>query len=201
MIQAIEKLQNILNAILPFLVSLGVLYFIWGVIRYVIAGGEEAKKKGRDQIIYGVIGLAVIISVWGLVGLLTSFIGTAAAPDVSGLTVAQNSTTSGLGCEGILGTNAKFQNYLSYITCIINDSIIPFIFALAIVMFVWGAVKFFIINSGEEAKREQGKQFMLWGVIALAVMVSVWGLVGILRSTFGFTGGSVLPQVRPNGSP
>src|SRR3989344_2886377 len=56
---------SIMNTIIPFLIVLGVLYFVWGVISYVIAGDEEKKKAGRDKIIYGIIGLAVIIGVWG----------------------------------------------------------------------------------------------------------------------------------------
>ncbi|MEX2052537.1 MAG: hypothetical protein WD991_02500, partial [Candidatus Paceibacterota bacterium] len=92
--------------------------------------------------------------------------------------------------------NVKLQNVLGYFTCLINSSVIPFIFAVAILMFIWGAVKFFIINSEEEEKRAQGKQFMLWGIIALAVMLSVWGLVEILGGTFGLNT-SALPQVSP----
>ncbi|MBI5139708.1 hypothetical protein HZA26_03825 [Candidatus Nomurabacteria bacterium] len=65
------KLQEILNSIIPVLVTLGVVYFVWGVVQYVIADGEEAKKAGKDRIIYGVIGLAVIISLWGLVYMLS----------------------------------------------------------------------------------------------------------------------------------
>ena len=60
----------LLNAVIPVLIALAVLYFVWGVVSYVIADEEEAKKKGRDRIIYGIIGLAVIIGVWGLVNLL-----------------------------------------------------------------------------------------------------------------------------------
>ncbi len=65
------KIHEILSAVLPVLVALGVVYFVWGVITYVIAGDDEAKTKGRDRIIFGIIGLAVIVSVWGLVYLLT----------------------------------------------------------------------------------------------------------------------------------
>ena len=71
------------------------------------------------------------------------------------------------------------------VTCNINKFIIPFIFALALAAFIWGVVQFFILNSDEEAKREQGKQFIIWGLVALAVMLSVWGLVRILGNTFG----------------
>ena len=95
------------------------------------------------------------------------------------------------GCK--LDTNPKLQNLLLYVVCIINTSVIPLIFALAVVMFVWGVVQF-VINSSEEAKKEKGRQFMIWGIIALAVMISVWGLVSILGNTFGVNTG-FLPQV------
>ena len=52
---------NILNIVIPILIVLAVVYFIWGVITYVISSDEEAKKKGRDRIIYGIIGLVVIV--------------------------------------------------------------------------------------------------------------------------------------------
>lgn len=64
------RVGQFLNAIVPVLIALGVIYFVWGVVTYVVASEEEAKKAGRDRIIYGIIGLAVIIGVWGLVNLL-----------------------------------------------------------------------------------------------------------------------------------
>ena len=65
------KLGTILNTIIPILVVLGVVYFIWGVISMVIANDEEAKTKGRNRMIYGIIGLVVIVGMWGLVGIVT----------------------------------------------------------------------------------------------------------------------------------
>jgi hypothetical protein len=176
------------------LVALGVVYFIWGVVQYFIGDSEEAKKKGKDRIIYGIIGLAVIISMWGLVNVVvTTFNLNSVTPSLT--SVAGSSSPSGLVCTTPV-SGAKFQDYLGYITCIINNSVIPLIFAVAVVMFVWGVVKFFIIDADEEAKRAQGKQFMIWGVIALAVMLSVWGLVAIFGDTFGIPH-SVLPHVCP----
>jgi uncharacterized membrane protein YidH (DUF202 family) len=62
---------NIINALMPFIVALAVLYFIWGVFQYVAnAGDEEARKAGQSKMIYGVIGIFVMVSVWGLVNLL-----------------------------------------------------------------------------------------------------------------------------------
>jgi hypothetical protein len=194
--QVICQIQNLLNAIVPLLLALAVVYFVWGVVRFMIAGGEEAKTKGKDQIIYGIIGLAVIVGLWGLVNLVTNTFGLTGT-SVNAPTLNVTTTAAGVGSTCAAPTNV--QTLLGFATCIINNSIIPFIFALAIVMFIWGAVKFFIINADEEAKREQGKQYMIWGIIALAVMISVWGLVGILSNTFGLKA-NVLPQVCPPGA-
>lgn len=71
----VGRIQTIFNYIIPLLITLGVIYFIWGVISYVLSKSEEAKKEGRDRMIYGIIGLFVIISIWGLVGLLANTFG------------------------------------------------------------------------------------------------------------------------------
>jgi hypothetical protein len=185
------KLHNIINDIVPVLIALGVVYFVWGVVKYVIADGEEAKEKGRDTMVYGVIGFAVIIGLWGLVNILTQSLNlNTTAPDLSPLTISPGQGN----CT--IGNNSSLKDVLCFITRLINDSVIPFIFAIATAFFVWGAVKFFILNADEEAQRDQGRQFMIWGIVALAVMLSVWGLVGLLTTTFG-VGGPVLPQVKP----
>src|SRR3989344_322232 len=69
------KIGDILSVIIPILVVLGVVYFVWGVISYVIGDDEEAKKKGRDRMIYGIIGLVVIVAMWGLVSILDNTFG------------------------------------------------------------------------------------------------------------------------------
>lgn len=69
------KIGDILSIIVPILIALGVIYFIWGVITYVISDDEEAKQAGRNRIIFGIIGLAVIIGLWGLVRILTRTFG------------------------------------------------------------------------------------------------------------------------------
>lgn len=66
------KVGNILNKIIPVIIVLGVLYFVWGVVSFVIASDEEAKTTGRDRMIYGIIGLVVIIGMWGLVRIVAN---------------------------------------------------------------------------------------------------------------------------------
>lgn len=69
------KLNEILGALLPFLIALGVLYFVFGVVQYMIASDEEAKASGRNRVVFGIIGLAVIVGMWGLVRIVTNTFG------------------------------------------------------------------------------------------------------------------------------
>ena len=67
----------------------------------------------------------------------------------------------------------------------INTVIVPIIFALAFAFFVWGLVKYFFLHVDDEKKRAEGRQFVLWGVLVMAVLFSVWGLLNMLLSTLG----------------
>lgn len=64
------KATNIGNLVVGLAISFAVIFIIFSVIKYLIAGGEEDKKKGGMAILYGVIGLFVILSIWGLVAIL-----------------------------------------------------------------------------------------------------------------------------------
>lgn len=74
------RIGVVINSIIPILIALGVVYFIWGVISYAIAKDEEAKTKGRSAMIWGLIALLVITSIWGLVQVMKDFIGFDAQP-------------------------------------------------------------------------------------------------------------------------
>lgn len=84
----------------------------------------------------------------------------------------------------------------SVITQIINGVLVPMIFAIAFLVFIWGVVQAFLLK--DEEAREKGKSYILWGVIAMFVMASVWGLVNILIGTFNLSsGGPSLIPVAP----
>ncbi len=88
---------------------------------------------------------------------------------------AQNSGTSN-ATRGILSLIQDIQRIIG--------ALIPAMMGLAVVAFFWGVILFLFTQ-----KKEDGRSFMLWGIIALIVMSSVWGIVGLLRGTFfGGTG-------------
>ncbi len=194
----ISQIGSILSSIIPILIGLGVVYFIWGVVTYVIADGEEAKKTGRDRMIYGIIGFVVIFAMWGLVTIVIKTFGLdQTATNVASNFIQNNNSILGANASGNtcapLSNTSKLGDLLNYATCILVKSVVPLIIALAMAMFIWGVVQY-VINSDEEAKKEKGKQFMIWGIIGLAVMVGVWGLVHILGDTFNIQ--YVLPTLK-----
>jgi 4-hydroxybenzoate polyprenyltransferase len=71
----LTTINQILNTIIPILISLAVVWFIWGVIQYLVAGDEEKKKAARGMIINGLIGLFIIIAFWGIIRLITTTFG------------------------------------------------------------------------------------------------------------------------------
>jgi hypothetical protein len=77
------------------------------------------------------------------------------------------------------------------------NAIIPILIALAVIYFFWGLVTY-IRASGDEKARAAGKSQMLWGIIAIAIMVSLFGLIAWLQNTLGITsGGTITPPQIP----
>lgn len=68
---------------------------------------------------------------------------------------------------------------------ILNTVVVPIIFALAFLSVIWGIVNYFFLQVDNDEKRAEGRQFILWGILGMVVMFSVWGLVNILLSTLG----------------
>jgi len=63
--------NNILNPIISFLFALAMVYFLYGLVNFLMKyDDEEAKKAGKNHMIWGIVGLAIMISVYGLTNLL-----------------------------------------------------------------------------------------------------------------------------------
>lgn len=73
----IRRVQGIMNTLVPLILIVATIVFIWGIVSTLIAGGDvEKRKEGRDLVLYGLIGLFVISAVWGLVAIIGNTIST-----------------------------------------------------------------------------------------------------------------------------
>lgn len=86
----VNALGDIVNLLIPIAVAVAVLLFFWGLATFIFASGDsEAQATGKQKMIWGVIALFVIVSIWGIVGFLGNLLGidqggTAPVPGVAG---------------------------------------------------------------------------------------------------------------------
>jgi hypothetical protein len=78
------------------------------------------------------------------------------------------------------------------------SSLLQLFWAVAIAFFIFGIVKF-IKNASDETEREKGRKFIVEGLIALVVLVSLWGLVQFVNGTFDIEGGGKPSFIDKNG--
>jgi len=72
----VDKILSILNYVVIFVVSLGLLVFLYGLFTYLTNYSDEKKRtESLQYIFYGILGLFIMVSVWGLVGLITGTFG------------------------------------------------------------------------------------------------------------------------------
>jgi heme/copper-type cytochrome/quinol oxidase subunit 2 len=61
-----------LSAAIPLTLSLSIVIFLWGVVKFVSsAGDEKAIEEGRQIIVWGMVAIFVIVSLWGIIGFIT----------------------------------------------------------------------------------------------------------------------------------
>ena len=62
--------------------------------------------------------------------------------------------------------------------------LIPAMFALLFVYFIWKMIDSWVLHAGDPNKVQEGKMFAVTAVIVLVVALSVWGIVAIIRTSF-----------------
>ena len=82
-----------------------------------------------------------------------------------------------------LAQSGTFETTITKLTQV-SGQLVPLLMSFAIVMFFWGIVKF-IANMDDESARAGGKHLMVWGMIAIFVMTSFWGIIGYVQNSLG----------------
>jgi succinate dehydrogenase/fumarate reductase cytochrome b subunit len=89
----------------------------------------------------------------------------------------------------------NIQSYLVEIGKFGDNIIVPFLLALAGLMFMWNAFRYFILGGANEESQAKARTLALWGIIAFVLILSLWGIVNLLVEGFGFDGSSGEPLV------
>jgi len=81
------------------------------------------------------------------------------------------------------GADSDFDSFLLKVNDLIINPLILFLFALAIVFFLYGVLEF-MLNQENEEKKTVGKKHMIYGVIGIAIMMGVFTILEIVLNTF-----------------
>ncbi len=97
----------------------------------------------------------------------------------------------------IASADVILGNVGNIITAIGNiiKNVIPIVFSLILVYFFWG-LAVFVLNAGDPDKRKEGRGIMIWGLVALFVAASVWGLTAFIGSALDLNGQTSVPVPR-----
>ncbi len=79
------------------------------------------------------------------------------------------------------------KSFLNNVNNVVVNPLIFLMFAIALLVFSWGAFQY-VWNAADDKTHEAGRSSMLWGIVGLVIMVSVFGIIRFVLSTFGITG-------------
>ena len=90
---SLSAFDAVLKKLLPILISLAVILFVWGLVAFIFnSGDEKAKDEGKRKMIWGIVAIFVMVSIWGFVSILRNVFG---ITDNSPLTPGLPSSSSG----------------------------------------------------------------------------------------------------------
>ena len=90
------------------------------------------------------------------------------------------------------GVGSSFRDLVLNFGRQLSGKIIPILVALAVLAFFFNLV-FFIFNMNNETERVLFKGYTINAIIALTILLTMWGIIGIFTNTF-FQGDPVIPQ-------
>lgn len=91
----------------------------------------------------------------------------------------------------------EINSFIGSINTFINNVLIPLVFAVALLVFIWGMFNYFIRGGHDPDKQKEGKDLMLYAVVGFVLMVSIFGIVNLIAGGLGFSGENIqnIPSV------
>ena len=82
---------------------------------------------------------------------------------------------------------AGVDDFVRNVNTQIINPLILFLFALALVYFLYGLYEF-IANGANDEKKTTGKSHMIWGIVGITIMMGVWFIMNLILDTFNIKG-------------
>jgi hypothetical protein len=80
----------------------------------------------------------------------------------------------------------QLSDFGARILSFINGVLVPAAFAVVLLLFVYGIFRLFILGDSNDDDKKKARQFVIWAVISLVVVVSIWGITNLIARGLGF---------------
>ncbi len=80
-----------------------------------------------------------------------------------------------------------FQAVIFKLNYYVLNPLIGLLFAVALVVFIFGVIEFIRERDSNSTKANDGKQHLLWGLVGMFIMVSVFGIMNLIKGFIGST--------------
>ena len=72
----LDTVQTVINFLIPLMLSLAVLVFFWGLVKYIAnASDEAAKESGKTLMIWGMVAIFIMVAFWSVIGYVQNTLG------------------------------------------------------------------------------------------------------------------------------
>lgn len=181
-----QVLQNVVNAAtrlinfaLGILIGLAILAFFWGLVRYLWgAKGGPDQKKASMLMVYGIVALFFMLSVFGIIRLLQISFGVNGSAPVNPPLIGQTTLPTCTSIVQNFGCLAQWaaQMFGTATALLVGGALVLYFWSIAYNMFGYN-------TAGSASSLAKLRSTLLWGLLALFIMFSIWGIIRILGLT------------------
>ena len=176
--QIVNFATDIINFALAILIGIAIATFFWGLVKYLFgAKGGPEQTKASTIMMWGLIGIFFMLSIFGIVRFLQVTFGLGVTPiDPPAMGTAQT-----YSCSRAVENFACFAQWIGKMFSIGTALLV----GGALAVYFWGiAYSMFGYSTAGSAKSiENMRNMILWGLLALFIMFSIWGIIRLLGLT------------------
>ncbi|MEK7551897.1 MAG: hypothetical protein AAB534_00590 [Patescibacteria group bacterium] len=72
----LDRFKDVLGTLTTVIIALALIFFFWGLAKFILAAGEEeAKEEGKRIMFWGILAFVIMIGIWGIVNFLIGAFG------------------------------------------------------------------------------------------------------------------------------
>lgn len=80
-------------------------------------------------------------------------------------------------------TSMTLQDLIDTFLSIINEVLIPVLLTVMLAVIIWKVVEMLLLHPGDEQMRSNGKRVIVISIIVMTIILSIWGIVSLIRSS------------------